>query len=172
MTSDSTVPGATVGVTVTPGGVLHAPLALAAGVGGQAAAAAPTSSSSATSTEPSFSLALIATLIIICIEDIMPVKWEILEAMGEDAVRLRLAGGLYGEVGSNMYTEVKDWLDHKRVEREKHDAEARRQREDRAEIREENRDQFARSRAKRAEIVAWVSIGIAIIGLLISLSRG
>ncbi len=119
-----------------------------------------------------FSLALIASLIIICTEDIMPVNWPNLEALGEDAVRHRLARGLYGQVGSNMYTEVKDWLEHKQVEREKHGAEARRQREDRAEIREETRDRVARSRAKRAEIVAWVSIGIAIIGFLLSLSRG
>ena len=111
------------------------------------------------------SLVLIATLIITCTEDIMPVNWPVIEALGEEAVRGLLARGQYGLVGSNMYTEVKDWLEHKQVEREKHDAEARRQREDRAEIREE-------SRAKRAEIVAWVSIGIAIIALLLSLFRG
>ncbi len=101
----------------------------------------------------------------------MPVNWPNLEALGEDAVRHRLARGLYGQVGSNMYTEVKDWLEHKQVDREKHDAETRRQHEDRAEIREENRDRFARSRAKRAEIVAWISISIAILGFLISLFR-
>ncbi len=119
-----------------------------------------------------FSLALIARLIIICTKDIMPVNWPNLEALGEEAVRGLLASGQYGRVGSNTYTEVKDWLDHKQVEREKHDAEVRRQREDRAEIREENRDRVARSRAKRTEIIAWVSIGIAIIAFLLSLFRG
>ncbi len=101
----------------------------------------------------------------------MPVNWPILEALGEEAVRGLLASGQYGRVGSNTYTEVKDWLDHKQVEREKHDAEARRQREEKADRREEGRDQFARSKEKRAELFTWVTIGIAIVGLLITLSR-
>ena len=95
-----------------------------------------------------------------------------LEFKGEPTVRLELASGLYGTPTSTQFAEVEAWLKHKEFQRQQQEAEARRQREDRTEIREENRDQLARSRAKRAEIVAWISIGIAIIGFLISLSRG
>ncbi len=95
-----------------------------------------------------------------------------LEAKGEPTVRRELAEGLYATPGSTRYAEVEAWLEHKEFQRQQQEAAARTKREDRAEIREETRDRVARSRAKRAEIVAWVSIAIAIIGLLISLSRG
>ncbi len=98
--------------------------------------------------------------------------YEKLEAKGEVTVRRELAEGLYGTPGSTRYAEVETWLEYKEFQRQQQEAAARRQREDRAEIREETRDRVARSRAKRAEIVAWVSIGIAIIGFLLSLSRG
>ena len=76
-----------------------------------------------------------------------------LEAKGEPTVRRELAEGLYGTPTSTQYVEVEAWVEHEEFQRQQQEAAARRQREDRAEIRDENRDQFARSlsRSKRQE---------------------
>ena len=92
----------------------------------------------------------------------MPDYSKQFEEWGEPTVRDKLSKGLLGSDKSQAATR---WL-------ERDDVKRARQRDDRAEHREETRDELARKTARDAKVLAWFSIAIAIIGLLIGLFRG
>ena len=96
---------------------------------------------------------------------------EKLEAKGEPTVRREQAQGLYGTPGSIRHAEVEAWLKGGEFQRQQQEGAERKHREDRAEHREELRDQLVRETALDAKKLARLSIAIAIIALLISLFR-